>query len=81
MLRHGKWFPPKLKRQINMSRNLGAADFWGFIYVVSRLAIVAAVVYFLYLLRKILVKRGFFMQKIRRMKPCETTWTSGQQGR
>ncbi|CUL21051.1 conserved hypothetical protein [Listeria monocytogenes] len=32
---------------------MGAADFWGFIYVVSRLAFVAAVVYFLYLLRKI----------------------------
>lgn len=32
---------------------MGAADFWGFIYVVSSLAIVAAVVYFLYLLRKI----------------------------
>lgn len=46
-----------------MSRNLGAADFWGFIYVVSRLAIVAAVLYFLYLLRKILVKRGFFYAK------------------
>ncbi|EEO9110503.1 hypothetical protein OLL18_001609 [Listeria monocytogenes] len=46
-----------------MSRNLGVADFWGFIYVVSRLAIVAAVLYFLYLLRKILVKRGFFYAK------------------
>lgn len=61
-----------------MSRNLGAADFWGFIYVVSRLAIVAAVLYFLYLLRKILVKRGFFYAE---NKPCETTWNRGQQGR
>ncbi|WP_262489346.1 hypothetical protein [Listeria monocytogenes] len=36
-----------------VSYNMGTADFWGFIYVVSRLAIVAAVVYFLYLLREI----------------------------
>ncbi|EAE5554729.1 hypothetical protein E1Y49_04400 [Listeria monocytogenes] len=67
---------------------MGAADFWGFIYVVSRLAIVAAVVYFLYLLRKLQINRkkalsneAFFMQKIRRMKPCETIWNSRQQGR
>ncbi|EAE0012881.1 hypothetical protein Q867_14375 [Listeria monocytogenes] len=58
-----------------------------FIYVVSRLAIVAAMVYFLYLLRGIVTKKEkkpcqtrLFYVKKRLIKLCERTWNSLQQG-